>query len=96
MTQRNARPHDDQSREAGLKSFNAATTATVIMTRPGDGFRARRLRRWARLELDRLIDPWSYAQPLELGEPIDWTPLSLGLAERDVVGKELLLAGWCP
>lgn len=98
MTQRNARPRsDDQSqREAGQTSNNTATTATAIMTRPADTFRAWRTRRWARRELDRLVDPWSYAVPIELGEPIDWRPMAMGVAERDRAGRELAAAGWTP
>ena len=83
MTNRIARPREDPSRKAGTGSV-LADKATAILTRPGDGFRARRLRKFARRHLDELagaVDPWA------MSEPIDWhgAHMDLGVPERDAL-----------
>lgn len=91
MTQTRRSPGDDSrapSKQVG--------ETTVIMTRTLAGWRDRRIRRWARRELDVLlgepVDPWRMA------EPIDWAACQMdrGVPEREHAGRELLAAGWCP
>lgn len=90
-----------QEEEAGP----AGRTGSVA--RPSDS-RAARVRRWARRELDQVlageIPPPAEPPPCDgrhhPGERCDWwrtcTGLSLGVAQRDVRGRELLAVGWAP
>jgi len=73
-----------------------ATPSAAIMTRPGDGIRARRLRKFATRHLDELlgqVDPWDFSRPM-----IDYheTYLDRGVREREFAGQELAEAGWAP
>ncbi len=95
MTQQNARPRDDQSQEAGSNSVQVSQTVP-IMARPGDGFRARRVRRWARRELVALLEPfepWTFAEPV--GDPYHDSHLDRGWTEREALGRDLATSGWC-
>lgn len=87
--------------ETGPATCSGSPTATranpgVILTRPGDGLRARRLRHRARRELDELLghpDPW------DLADRGDWwhdTWMDRGLPERERRGREMTRAGWTP
>jgi hypothetical protein len=85
----------DPNGDTGPKQIAAAKQdLVVIMTRPGDRWRSRRIRRWAHRELDRLletdVDPWQFS------EPRDWheTHMDLGVSGRDRLGRDLV--GWCP
>lgn len=85
------------NREPGPEVAATTRPTTVIMTRRGDGLRARRLRcMWSRL-LDEhlgLVDPWTYAEPV--GDPYHDLWLDRGVPERDRAGADLAAAGWCP
>ena len=74
-----------------------ATPTARIVTRPGDGFRAQRLRKFARLQLDEMLmapDPWVFSEPV--GDPYLDNGLSLTWHEREAAGRELASAGWTP
>jgi len=87
----------EKSRPVVTESTGAAAKqATVIMTRPGDGWRARRLRKFARRELDALLgcglDPWRWSEPV--GDV--FAGGRLDLQQRQYRGEDLRLVGWAP
>lgn len=62
---------------------------SVILTRPGDGVRSRRIR-WARRQLDEMlgqVDPWVFSEPV--GDPYHDNHLDRGMRERDYLGRDL-------
>jgi hypothetical protein len=103
VTNQNARPREDPSREAGRSSvLQAAGEAIAIMPRQSDSRRARRMRRFARLELDQLATGSQLATGCPCCAPVQiCTPDvdvfhdgRLGVPEREARGRELALAGW--
>lgn len=85
------------SRTGAARKPSATThpTLAVIVTRPGDGWRSRRIRKLARRHLDALLgtpDPW------DLAEPIDWAACHMDrtVPERAAIGRDMAAAGWMP
>lgn len=78
---------------------------SVSVPRDPDSYRARRIRRAARRQLDELLAPEPCCRccqqhvpqnKLLNGDPYADGHLNLGWAERDNAGRELAAAGWCP
>lgn len=83
MTHTRRSPGDDSR-----ATSKTVSQTSLIMTRPGDGIRARRLRKFARRHLDEIIgktDPWI------MSDPTDWHAIhmDLGVPERDALGRSL-------
>lgn len=93
------RPSDETTDRGQEPAQRAASSRSAqILTRPGDGFRARRVRKFARRHLDCLLgvglDPWAWAQPA--GDPYRDGHMDRDCLQREYLGRDLAEAGWTP